>query len=258
MKLIYNYLHKKTFNIFLVILLAIVFQSIVSAKSNIETKIKILNGLFSNCQLKSFDGKQAIVTTARNQAAVIPLNDEEFKLLTFDKGVCIAVFNIYLSDNEDDYGNMKKAELYNFMDLTPGDKLEHLKKNERLIQVIAYDLNKNKFIAKANTFPIEKLDWLPTGMGDLTQYESVSNFVKINPTGISCYLQMSECPDCSNVYYFMKLIGNELKCSSKHAGCFENIRELQTKITADQITNCYEAEYNGEQPEKQQVELLSW
>lgn len=228
------------------------------AQGSGEKKIKIIKGIFQNCTINTFRNKKVISTIARNKYASIPLNDDECKILALSDDIFAIAFNIYLSDNEKDYENMIMADLFNFIDVKKGDPLEQLQKNERLIQLILFDMEKGSFIAKANTFPIENLSWLPTGMGDFAQYESISTLDPINSSSCSFYLKLSECPDCSDIYYFFKFADPEIKSSEKISGCFENIREKEKEILADQITNCYEVDYNNEKPEIKTKKVLVW
>ena len=223
-----------------------------------EIKIKILQSVFKYSTLIEYEGEKILETKARERFATIPVGDTKCRLLRFQNNIVALVFNIYLSDDAIHYKEMKKAGLYNFMDLEKNSKLQSLTKNERLIQLIFYDLKKNKFLAKANNFPIEGLDWLPTGMGDVTQIIEISDLKIINKTKFSCYLSLTECPDCNNSIYCFKLNEGKVLSSKKYSGCYESIIETGRKILGKEITNCYEYNIDNEQRTYEIVTLLKW
>jgi len=221
-----------------------------------KVKIKILKSLFPKFQIDNYKNDKFVSTIARNKYAAIPLSDSRSKVIKLNNGLHALAFNIFLADKKSDYENMLKTELYNFMDISKDDSLWHLTENERLIQIIIFDISKNRFIAKADNFPIEKLMWLPTGMGDLTQYESIAKLEKIQANHDAFYMRMDECPDCQSSYYFFNPEHNKLKASKKFVGCFEDIRVENNRIIASKITNCYDATYNDEEPIVEKIVLL--
>ena len=220
-------------------------------------KIKILKSLFPKLEIGSYNSEKFISTIARNKFAFIPLSNGQLKVVELGNGMFALAFNIFLAKEKSDYKNMLEAELYNFMDISKKDPLWRLTDNERLIQVIIFDVSKNKFIATADNFPIDNLKWRPTGMGDLMQYESLSDLVRISKNYNSFYITIDVCPDCQRTYYFFNPEPNKLVSSEKFSGCFENIRIENNSIVASEITNCYEASYNDENPRYEKVTLLN-
>lgn len=223
-----------------------------------DIKIKILQSVFKYSKLVEHKGEKIIETKTRGKFATIPIDDSHCRLLKLQNNIVALAFNIYLSDNAMHYKKMENAGLYNFMDLEKGSELEALTKNERLIQVIFYDIKKNKFLGKADGFPIEGLPWLPTGMGDVTEIIEISDFKPIDKAKYSCYLGLTECPDCNNSIYFFKYREGKVLASKKYSGCYESIIETGRKILGKQITNCYEHYYDNEPPKYEVVILLNW
>lgn len=240
--------------------LIFVFGIFLPANSDDDSNIKIniLQSVFKYSKLIEYEGEKILETKARGKFATIPIDDGKCRLLKFQNNIVALAFNIYLSDNEMHYKKMRKAGLYNFMDLEKGSELQALTKNERLIQLIFFDLKKNKFLAKADGFPIEGLDWLPTGMGDVTLIVEISDLKTINKSKYSCYLALTECPDCNNSIYCFKYLSGKVLSSKKHRGCYESIVESGKKIMGKEITNCYEHNYDNEPPKYEIVTLLKW
>lgn len=230
----------------------------VFSQDHTELKIKVLQSVFKYSTLITYENEKILETKARNKFASIPIDANKCSLLKFQNNIVALVFNIYLSDNKLHYKKMRKAKLYNFMDLEKDSELQILTKNERLIQVIFYDLKKDKFLGKAEKFPIEGLDWLPTGMGDVTQIIDISDFKLINKSKYSCYLSLTECPDCNNSTYCFKYVNGKVFSSKKYSKCFESIVESGKKIMGKEITNCYEYNYDSEAPKYEIVTLLKW
>jgi len=226
--------------------------------SDTEIKIKILQAVFKNSTLIEYEGEKILETKVRERFATIPIVDSKCRLLKFQNNIVALVFNIYLSDNELHYKKMKNAGLNNFMDLDNGSELKSLTENERLIQVLFYDLAKNKFLAKSNGFPIEGLPWLPTGLGDMTQIIVISDFKLINKSKFSCYLSLTECPDCNNSIYCFKYREGKVLASKKYSGCYQSIVETGRKILGKEITNCYEHNIDDEPATYEIVTLLKW
>jgi len=242
------------FSLTLIFVLGLFFQ--VYSVDDTELKIKILKSVFKYSKLIEYEGEKILETKARDKFATIVIDN--CHLLKFQNNIVALAFNIYLSENELHFKKMRKAKLYNFMDLEKGSELQALTKNERLIQLIYFDLKNNKFLAKAEGFPIEGLDWLPTGMGDVTLIMEISDLKLISKAKYSCYLSLAECPDCNNSTYCFKYINGKVLSSKKHGGCFESLVESGKKIMAKKITNCYEYNYDNEPPKYEIVTLLKW
>ncbi len=238
--------------------LALIFIFGIFSANNSEIKIKVLQSVFTQSKLLEYKGEKILETKARGKFATIPIDDNSCRLLKFENNIVALAFNIYLSDNENDYRKMKDAGLYNFMDVEEGSDLETLTKNERFIQLIFYDIKKNKFLGKAEGFPIEGLDWLPTGMGDVTTIIEIDNLKPINKNKYSGYLSLTECPDCTNSTYCFKYSDGKVLVSKKYTGCYESIIESGRKIMGKEITNCYENTYDNEQAKYEIVTLLKW
>ncbi len=228
------------------------------SQDDTQLEVKILQAVFKFSKLTEYEGEKILETKARGKFATIPINNGKYSLLKFQNNIVALVFNIYLSENESHYKKMRMAGLYNFMDLEKDSELQALTNNERLIQLIFFDTKKNKFLAKADGFPIEGLAWLPTGMGDLTQIIAISELKPINKAKYSCYLKLTECPDCNNSTYCFKYLNDKVLSSKKFNGCYESFVESGKKIMGKEITNCYEYNYDNEPPKYEIVTLLKW
>ena len=95
-------------------------------------------------------------------------------------------------------------------------------------------------------------------MGDVTQIIVISDFKVISKVNYSCYLSLTECPDCNNSIYCFKYKEGKVLASKKYSGCYESIIETGRKILAKEITNCYEHSYDNEPPKYEVVILLKW
>lgn len=216
-----------------------------------EIITKILTSVFADCEIKEFRDSETIKTKLRGRYAWIPLGKSH--MVKFSDELVALAFEIYLSPNSDDYS---KIEMTGFND--PG--YEDIANNERLIQVIYYDIKNNKFLGKPNGFPINGLKWMPLGFGDLMEIMSIKSLeIPINGKN-SCYLNIDECPDClGGVTYCFKYLGaNTVLTSNKYTDYFQEIKELHNNVKGKIITNCYENQYDSMEPEYKVIDLISW
>ncbi len=224
-----------------------------------SVKTNLLKALFPKYELKVNKNKKVFSTVARNKFASIPLADDESKIIELKGGVSAFLFTLYLSDNEGDFESWKNCSYDYYMDRSgEDDSIYQLHKNQRLIQLLIIDSEKNKLIGKPDNFPIEDLFWFSSGYGDTYFHESITNFKTINENRSTFYLELSGCGECESSYYFFHFENGKITTSKEIKGCLEKIKVLNNKVTAIEITNCYDAEFNGEEPVTKIITVLQW
>ncbi len=229
-----------------------------NVKAQDAIKLQILRNLFNKHQLNTYNNKEVFSTIARNKFASIPLTDEESKLLELYDGIFAFLFTIYLSDNEEDYETLENSN-FDLMDVIVNqDPVYELHKNERLIQLILYDIKQDKFIAKPDHFPIEELQWFSAAYGDTYYYISIISFDAINNDDKTFYLKLNGCGECESSFYFFHFDNDIIAVSDEIKGCLKNIRVVGNEIAVTKIINCYDAELNGEEAVTKELTVLRW
>ncbi|NJO91401.1 MAG: hypothetical protein HC831_22395, partial [Chloroflexia bacterium] len=209
-------------------------------------------------EFENYKDKNVFSTVARNKFASIPLTDEESKLLKLDKDVYAFLFTIYLSDNEKDYETLQNTS-HDLMEMMANqDPVYELHKNQRLIQLLLIDNKQNTLLGKPDHFPIEDLFWFSSGYGDTYFHESITNFKTIGENKSTFYLELRGCGEYESSYYFIHFENNTVAGSKEIKGCLENIKVVNNKVVATEITNCYDSEFNGDEPITKIVTLLQW
>jgi len=236
-------------------LIAALLVFTVGHSQNNDDKIKILQNLFTSNEIKNLRGQKIFETKLYESYASIPIKDCRF--IDFGDSISAMAFNIYLSDDPDQYIFMIKEGIKNMDDITEYTLFQG--GGERLMQVIFYDMKNNKFPGNGDNFLIRNLSWIPSGLGDLTEIFEMNCFDNIKTSDHTCILNIIQCPDClGGLHYVFKYQNGNILTSSAVDGCFENVVQDGNKLYINMITNCYEYEYDGETPRIEKNLLFGW
>lgn len=240
-------------------LLFIIFMITVSIsygqKTDCDLKLEILKNVFKTYEIKHYEDQKVFETKVWEKHAVIAF--KYCYIIQFNEGITALAFNVYLSEDPKQYQYMIEEGIYNLMDVDDTNLFQG--GDERLIQVIFYDRKNNKFLGKAKGFPIDKLTWIPEGMGDMTTLNTIKSFSKTDASNNTCILSIEECPDClGDLNYVFKFHKGEILTSKGIDRCYESIYEKNNRLILKIITNCYENQYYDEPAQIEEELLFTW
>ncbi len=220
---------------------------------------------------------ETLTTMLRGQWASIPLN--QCYLLEFDSYTAALAFEIYLSDDQEDYKLLK--DTLNHLDFPENFSFiaDFNEGKTKLIQLVYYNLKNKKFIGKPDDFPLEQDFWMADTYGDIgSKCMNIDAFEVIENSGSGCYLMCSEeigdTWDSSDLW-IVKLTDTEDIMSLAYefgstgsVDCgistrYQRLYEEEGVIKAEKVTNCVceeenmcESQFNARDGENVEVEIL--
>ena len=171
-------------------------------------------------------------------------------------GIKAIAFDIYMSDDKDDYSNMLKEGIT--MELDIDNTSLYQGTGERLIQVIFYDTQKDKFLGKPEGFPVAELLWIDQGYTSPLRKDRIKTFKKVEDCTNTILLTIEEYSGYSQgLHYFLKYRDDKILTASLRT-CIEKIYEQKNRLFVHHIENCIDVEYNDSIPENVFRIILKW
>lgn len=226
-----------------------------SQNVNCEKKLNILKKVFREYEIKTYGNEKVFETKVWEKHATI--NFKQCYVADFSNGIVALAFNIYLSDDPDQYQYMIEEGIQMMGEITENSLFQG--GDQRLIQVIFYDTKHNKFLGKGKGFPLKNFEWLISGMGDVATINCIEHFKKLDAGSNTCILTITECPSClGGLNYVFKYHNGTVLTSEPVDACYEKVYVKANKMYMKVINNCYEYEYDGIPPITEDQFLFQW
>ena len=240
-----------------IIIIAIFFISTTSyaQENDYDLKHQILTGVFKTNEIKNIENQKVFETTIWGKHATIPFNN--CHPLVVNEGLAAMAFEIFLADDPADYERMIKTGINNLFEgegFKGGD--------QRLVQVIYYDIDNNKFLGKAKGFPLKEYPWIQDNIESWSDMTLIIDFSNVHIPHDICKLTIYESLDnlegLGGKHYVFKYNYNEILTSKAIEGCYESIYKENNSLIIKIITNCEEHHYDGEPKQIKEVLLFKW
>lgn len=214
----------------------------------------ILKKIFTKYEIKQIEDQQVFETTVWDKHASIPLT--KCHVVDLYAGIKAVTFNIYLSEDPNDYQNMLKESIT--MELDIDESSLYQGHGERLIQVIFYDTVKDKFLGKPENFPIAELSWVDQGYTSPLRTDIIKTFKKVEDCKNTILLTIEEYDGYSQgLHYFFKYHDDKIMTASIRT-CIEKIYEQKNRLFVKHTDNCLDVEYEDADEEIVFRIILEW
>jgi len=250
-------------NTFFILFLFFSF-SIFAQNSNDDLKLQILKGVFNTHEIKQIMDIKVFETTVWGKHATIPLNN--CHPVTVDEGVAAMAFDIFLADDPGDYERMINTGILNLIEgegFKGGD--------QRLLQVIYYDTDNDKFLGKGKGFPLKGYPWIQDNLSNWSDLTLINDFsytilsqIDYSEIVISPYTCILTVNDLDNPegyggkHYIFKYHNGKVLTSKGIEGCYESVYEKNKSLIMKIITNCDNHYYEGDPKIIKEELLFKW
>jgi hypothetical protein len=199
----------------------LLFNHSEAQESKREKFLHVIEALFPNYELLMYQDYDIIITKVWDMHATIELDYCEIAEL--EKGIHAIAFEIYLSENPEDYEIMKLNEIY-ALDEVEEDS-EFTGGDQRLIQVVFYDFINDTFIGKPTGFPLSGFPWLPYEITIPVEFTTIERFKTSADCENTCVLTIQEFSDMYPIklYYVFKYHENEILNSGPIKGLLQGV-----------------------------------
>lgn len=239
---------------FLLITIILQFSFSYGQKSECDISLSILKKIFTKYEIKQIENQKVFETVVWEKNAIIPI--DECHVVELYPGLTAIAFEIYLSEEPNDYETMLKENITMEVDINESSLYQG--QGERLIQVIFYDTIKDKFLGKPEGFPIAELSWIDQGYTFPLKTNNIKILKKIEDCKNTILLTIqvySGVPE--GLHYFFKYHEDKILTATLIT-CIEKIYEQKNRLYVHHIDNCFEVEFGDEEPENVFRIILEW